>query len=82
MSAWIGGSGRGSWGEEPGVTEIISPASNVRVELRQESATSREPARAYIFFGERIIAIVEAKVENKMGADGGYYPCVTLTLEK
>lgn len=57
-------------------TEI--PASKVRLMLRQERGTSSKPARVYIHDGDKIVAVVQAKVELKPGSDGGFYPCVTL----
>ena len=50
----------------------------VRVEVRSEVGTSREPAKVLVYEDERLIAEVLAEVELKQGADGGYYHCVTL----
>ena len=50
----------------------------IRVEVESESGTSREPAKVRVYENDRLIAEVHATVEDKQGADGGYYPCVTL----
>ena len=50
----------------------------VRVQIYSEVATSRRPARVCVYEGEELIAEVEANIEPKQGADGGYYDCVVL----
>jgi len=52
--------------------------SAVRVEIESEGGTSSSPARVRIYDQDVLVAEVTAKVEPKQGADGGYYPCVTL----
>ncbi len=52
--------------------------TDVRVEMRSEEATSRLPALVRIYQGEQIIREIVARIDLKKGADGGYYPCVTL----
>lgn len=51
----------------------------VRVEVKSEIATSREPAKVVIYENDRVVAEVTAEVKLSMGADGGMYPCVKLT---
>lgn len=58
------------------------PASNVRVELEQEIGTLSTPAMVKVYYGDKLIASVKAVVEDKMGADGGIYPSVTLMRVK
>lgn len=55
--------------------------SGVRVEVESEAGTSRRPARVLVYKGTLLVAEVTAKIEMKQGADGGYYPCVTLKEE-
>ena len=50
----------------------------VRVEVKSESGTSREPAKVLVFEDNRLVATIIAEVELKQGADNGWYPCVTL----
>lgn len=54
----------------------------VRVEIVSEEGTSPDPARVLIYENDRLITEVIAAVEPKQGADGGYYPCVTLTQKE
>ena len=51
---------------------------SVRVEIKSEVATSSDPAKVSVYEDNRLVAEVIAEVEQKQGADGGYYPCVTL----
>jgi hypothetical protein len=53
-------------------------ASKLLVKLEQEQGCSHKPARVLVCLGRRIAVEVVATVEQKMGADGGFYPCVTL----
>ena len=50
----------------------------VRVEVRSEVGTSREPAKVLVYNNECLVAEVVAEVELKQGADGGWYHCVSL----
>jgi len=50
----------------------------VRVEVRSEVGTSREPAKVLVYSNEWLVAEVIAEVELKQGADSGWYHCVTL----
>lgn len=50
----------------------------VRVELKQEYGTSRDPARVSVYDNDQLVVEVIAAVEMKQGADGGWYHCVTL----
>ncbi len=52
--------------------------SQVRVEIESEIGISRRPARVLVYEGDQLVTEVEAEVELKPGADGGYYHCVTL----
>jgi len=54
----------------------------IRVEIEQEVATSDKPAKVLVYDGIQLIAEVVAEVESKQGADGEYYPCVTLRKTK
>lgn len=51
----------------------------IRVEIESEIGTSYKPARVLVYNGDELIQEVTAKIEPKQGADGGYYPCITLT---
>jgi hypothetical protein len=55
--------------------------STVRVEIESEGGTSSTPARVRVYDQDVLVAEVIAKVEPKPGADGGLYPCVTLTKQ-
>ena len=50
----------------------------VRVEVKSETGTSRDPAKVLVYEDDRLVTEVVAKVEMKQGADGGWYYCVTL----
>ena len=50
----------------------------VKVEVKSESGTSRDPAKILVYEDDRLVAEVVAEVELKQGADGGLYHCVTL----
>ncbi len=50
----------------------------VRVEIRSEVGTSREPAKVLVYDNEHLVAEVLAEIELKQGADSGWYHCVTL----
>ena len=50
----------------------------IRVELESQKGTSNEPARVLIYENDKLIAEIIAKVEMKLGADYGKYPCVEL----
>lgn len=50
----------------------------VRVEVKSEIGTSREPAKVFVYEDDLLVAEVTAEVEPKQGADGGWYHCVTL----
>ena len=50
----------------------------VRVEVQSEAGTSRNPAKVLVYEDNRLVATVIAEVELKLGADGGWYHCVTL----
>ncbi len=52
--------------------------TDVRIEIRSEEATSPLPARVRIYQGETLVREIVASVDLKKGADGGFYPCVTL----
>lgn len=49
-----------------------------RVDIESELGTSRRPARVLVYDGDQLVSEVIAEVELKMGADGGFYHCVTL----
>lgn len=51
---------------------------NIRVEVQSEEGISLDPARVKIYEGETLVAEVIGTVEQKQGADGKMYPCVTL----
>lgn len=53
----------------------------VRVEIKSEIGTSRDPAKVSIYENDRLLAEVIAEIELKQGADGGWYHCVTLRKE-
>lgn len=53
----------------------------IRVEVESEIATSNRPARVLVYDNNQLVTEIIAKVEPKQGADGGYYPCVTLTKQ-
>lgn len=50
----------------------------VRVEVKSEIGTSRDPAKVLIYEDDRLVTEVVAVVELKQGVDGGWYHCVTL----
>lgn len=50
----------------------------VRVELKSQIGTSWDPAKVLVYEDDRLVAEVIADIEHKMGADGNFYPCVTL----
>lgn len=50
----------------------------IRVEVRSEVGTSRDPAKVLVYEDNRLVAEVIVEVELKQGADDGYYHCVTL----
>lgn len=50
----------------------------IRVEIESEVCTSRNPARVLVYENDQLIAVVTAGIEQKQGADGGYYSCVEL----
>ncbi|MDD5639405.1 MAG: hypothetical protein PHR47_01180 [Candidatus Pacebacteria bacterium] len=50
----------------------------VRIEIKQETGISREPAKVLVYEDDRLVAKVVAEIELKQGADGGWYHCVTL----
>lgn len=52
--------------------------ANIRVEVSSEEATTTDPARVKIYHDEKLVAEVIGTVEQKQGADGKLYPCVTL----
>ena len=54
----------------------------VRVELRQEVATSPKLARVLVYEDDAVVAEVVADIELKQGADDGWYHCVTLKLQE
>ena len=55
---------------------------SVRVEVNSEIGTSRDPAKVSVYEDDRLIAEIIAKIEHKQGADGGWYPCVTLKKQE
>jgi len=61
---------------DPVVRVVVE--SVVRVVVESEDAISNHPARVLVYKNNRLIAEVVAKVEPQQGADGKYYPCVTL----
>ncbi|MBI2450588.1 MAG: hypothetical protein HYV47_03590 [Candidatus Nealsonbacteria bacterium] len=50
----------------------------IRVETESEVATSERPARVLVYEDDKLVAVVIAGIERQKGADGGFYPCVTL----
>ena len=54
----------------------------VKVEVRSEIGTSREPAKVLVYEDDRLVAEVIAEVELKQGADSGWYHCVTLKKQE
>ena len=50
----------------------------VRVEIKSEIATSRDPAKVLVYEDNHLVTEVTAEVELKQGADSGWYHCVTL----
>lgn len=50
----------------------------IRLEIKSEIATSREPAKVLVYENENLVAKIIAEVELKQGADGGWYHCVTI----
>jgi len=61
-----------------GNLQYESGVKMVRVEVRSEVGTSREPAKVLVYSNEWLVAEVIAEVELKQGADSGWYHCVTL----
>jgi len=49
--------------------------------VRQEEGTSRDPAEVHVLEDGELVAKVIGRVEGKEGADGGFYPCVTLEIQ-
>lgn len=60
------------------VEEAKETVGLVRVEIQQEEAISRKPARVIVYQDEKPVAEVIAEVKLKQGADGDFYHCVTL----
>ncbi len=56
--------------------------SNVRVEIQSETAVGSSPARVTVYENDKIVAVITADIELKMGGDCGYYNCVTLTRKE
>lgn len=54
----------------------------VRVEVRSETGTSRDPAKVRIYENDNLVSEVTAKIEPEQGADGGWYHCVTLEKQE
>lgn len=54
----------------------------IRVEVKSEIGTSRDPAKVSVYQDDHLITEVIAEVELKQGADGGWYHCVTLKKQK
>lgn len=54
----------------------------IRVEVKSESAISRDPAKVSVYEDDRLVAEVIGEVEFKLGADGGWYPCVALKKQE
>lgn len=54
----------------------------VKVEVRSEIGTSRDPAKVLVYEDDHLVAEVIAEVELKQGADGGWYHCVTLRKQE
>lgn len=54
----------------------------VRVEVRSESGTSRDPAKVSVYENGHLVAEVIAEIELKQGADGGWYHCVILRKQE
>lgn len=54
----------------------------VRVEVKSEVGTSRDPAKVLVYEDNRLVAEVIAEIELKQGADGGWYHCVTLRKQE
>lgn len=50
----------------------------VRVEVISEEGTSSDPARILVYDNDCLVTEVVGTIEPKQGADGWYYPCVTL----
>lgn len=50
----------------------------IRIALKSEVPALSEPAVIRVYDNEKLVAEVLAQIENKPGADGGMYPCVTL----
>ncbi len=57
--------------------QLIHP-KEIRVEIESEGGASSDPARVLIYENEQLKTEITAKIEPKQGADGGFYPCVTL----
>lgn len=54
----------------------------VKVEVRSEIGTSRDPAKVLVYENNCLVAEIIAEVELKQGADGGWYHCVTLKKQE
>lgn len=54
----------------------------IRVEVKSETGTSRDPAKVSVYENGCLFAEVIAEVEFKQGADGGWYHCVTLKKQE
>lgn len=60
----------------------LSPKTHTQLNIKitSEETTSREPANVRIYDAENnLVKEIVGSIEQKKGADGGYYNCVTLT---
>lgn len=55
---------------------------SIRVDIKSEAGTSRDPAKVSVYENDRLVAEVIAEVELQQGADGGWYHCVTLKKQE
>lgn len=55
----------------------------MRIEVTSESGTGEQKAKVLVFnSADELVARVDADIVHKQGCDGGWYPCVELTLAK
>ncbi len=53
----------------------------IRVKLTDETGTRPDSAKVRVYDGDALMAQVGAYITTDQGADGRYYPVVTLRLE-
>jgi hypothetical protein len=61
---------------------VIAINVGIRVECVDEIGTSSKPAEVRIYDGTRLALSIQAVIDRKQGADGGWYPCVVFKEQK